>query len=359
MYAALALSATVYVDVAAQEAKEKAEKAVEVKPVETKRKSEEIVYQFKPWNFKFPMTVGNNSVRNPQEVKCGRCQKTRHVSTYCPSFKCFNCNEMAHIARNYTKPVQQKPGGGAKGRVFVIGEGKRNDNAKVVAGMKPTPLDHAYVVETTSGEKIRITESYANCKMTLGNENSMIELMPMNIADIPVVCDHPDVFPKKLPGLPLDRQIEFRIELIPGAKTVAKAPYCLAPFELKELMKQIQELLDKDFIRPMFIEDNLILSRTQEDHAKHLQIILETLRKEKLYSKFTKCEFWKQEIATPLTTLTQKALNFEWSHKQEEAFKTLKQKLSTSPILALPGGNDDFVIYCDASRIGLGCVLMQ
>ncbi|KAI3819447.1 hypothetical protein L1987_13283 [Smallanthus sonchifolius] len=65
------------------------------------------------------------------------------------------------------------------------------------------------------------------------------------------------------------------------------------------------------------------------------------------------------KITTPLTTLTQKAVKFEWSQKQEEAFKTLKQKLSTAPILALPEGNDDFVIYCEASRISLGCVLMQ
>ncbi|KAI3777140.1 hypothetical protein L1987_46934 [Smallanthus sonchifolius] len=65
------------------------------------------------------------------------------------------------------------------------------------------------------------------------------------------------------------------------------------------------------------------------------------------------------KIANPLTTLTQKAVKFEWSQKQGEAFKTLKQKLGTAPILALPEGNDDFIIYCDASRIGLGCVLMQ
>ena len=68
--------------------------------------------------------------------------------------------------------------------------------------------------------------------------------------EIPIVNNFPDVFPEDLPGLPPDRQIEFRIELIPGAKPVAKTPYRLAPSEMKELVKQIDELLQKGFIRP-------------------------------------------------------------------------------------------------------------
>ena len=65
------------------------------------------------------------------------------------------------------------------------------------------------------------------------------------------------------------------------------------------------------------------------------------------------------KIALPLTTLTQKDKSFDWGQKQEEAFQTLKQKLCNAPILSLPEGNDDFVVYCDASKQGLGCVLMQ
>ena len=64
------------------------------------------------------------------------------------------------------------------------------------------------------------------------------------------MCDYPEVFPEDLPGLPPDRQVEFRIDLLPGTTPIAKAPYRLAPTEMKELMMQLQELLDKGFIRP-------------------------------------------------------------------------------------------------------------
>ena len=71
-----------------------------------------------------------------------------------------------------------------------------------------------------------------------------------NIKEVEVVDEFEDVFPNDLPGLPPDREIEFAIELIPGATPVSKAPYRLAPVELKELATQLQELLDKGMIRP-------------------------------------------------------------------------------------------------------------
>ncbi|GJV70316.1 putative reverse transcriptase domain-containing protein [Tanacetum coccineum] len=70
------------------------------------------------------------------------------------------------------------------------------------------------------------------------------------LEDVPVIRDFPEVFPEELPGLPPPRQVEFRIDLIPGAAPVARAPYRLAPSEMKELSKQLQELLEKGFIRP-------------------------------------------------------------------------------------------------------------
>ncbi|GJW30486.1 reverse transcriptase domain-containing protein [Tanacetum coccineum] len=123
---------------------------------------------------------------------------------------------------------------------------------------------------------------------------------------------------------------------------------------------------------------------TKEDHENHLRLMLDLLRKEKLYAKFSKCEFWLQEvhfsdtgkskrysrgperfienfskIAKPLTSLTQKNQKYEWGEKQEEAFRTLKDNLCNSPILSLPDEVEDFVVYCDVSNQGLGCVLMQ
>ncbi|GJU50683.1 putative reverse transcriptase domain-containing protein [Tanacetum coccineum] len=120
-----------------------------------------------------------------------------------------------------------------------------------------------------------------------------------------------------------------------------------------------------------------------DEHVEHLRLVLGLLKKEKLYAKFSKCEFWLREvqflghvinglagyyrrfienfskIAKSLTILTQKCKAFEWGEEQELAFQTLKDKLCNAPVLSLLYGPEDFVLYCDASRIGLGCVLMQ
>ncbi|GKE46223.1 putative reverse transcriptase domain-containing protein, partial [Tanacetum coccineum] len=154
-----------------------------------------------------------------------------------------------------------------------------------------------------------------------------------------VVRDFPEVFPDVLSGLSPIREIEFRIELTPGATPVAKPPYRLAPSELEELPGYHQLRVHEDDIlktafrtryghlkftimpfgltnapvifmdlmnrvyRPyldkfviVFIEDILIYSKTQEEHVEHLRLVLELLKKEKLYAKFSKCEFWLREV---------------------------------------------------------------
>ena len=73
---------------------------------------------------------------------------------------------------------------------------------------------------------------------------------PSSIEEVPIVCEFPNVFPEELPGVPLERQVEFRIDLVPGAAPIAKAPYRLVPPEMQELSSQLQELLGKGFIRP-------------------------------------------------------------------------------------------------------------
>ncbi|GJZ47452.1 putative reverse transcriptase domain-containing protein [Tanacetum coccineum] len=221
------------------------------------------------------------------------------------------------------------------------------------------------------------------------------------------------------------------IDLIPGVVPVARAPYQLAPSEMKELSKQLQELSDKGFIRPssspwgasvlfvkkkdgsfrmcidyrelnkltvkncypllridnlfdqlqgsnvmpfgltnapavfmdlmnrvckpyldkfmiVFIDNILIYSKNKEEHEEHLRLILELLKKEELYAKFSKCEFW-----------IPKKVAFEWGDKQEAAFQTLKNKLCSAPILALPQGAENFIIDCDALHKGLCAVMMQ
>ncbi|GKD69142.1 putative reverse transcriptase domain-containing protein, partial [Tanacetum coccineum] len=156
----------------------------------------------------------------------------------------------------------------------------------------------------------------------------------------------------------------------------------------------------------------LIYSKDEKEHEEHLKVILELLKKEKLYSKFSKCEFWIlkvhflghvidsrgihmdpaqiesikywaspktpteirhflgltgyyrrfmegfSKIAKPMTKHTQKGIKFDWGEKEENAFQLIKQKLCSAPILALPEGSKDFVVYCDASHKGLGVVLI-
>ncbi|GKA79633.1 putative reverse transcriptase domain-containing protein [Tanacetum coccineum] len=125
-------------------------------------------------------------------------------------------------------------------------------------------------------------------------------------------------------------------------------------------------------------------------HEEHLKTILQLLKKEKLYAKFSKCDFWLDFVrflvhvidskgvhvdpvkieaiknwaapttpTEPLTKLTQKNKKYEWGKEEEEVFQMLKQKLCSALILALPDGTEDFVVYCDASLKGFGAVLMQ
>ncbi|GJV91325.1 putative reverse transcriptase domain-containing protein [Tanacetum coccineum] len=400
----------------------------------------------------------------------------------------------------------------------------------VIIGMDWLAKNHAVIV---CDEKIKYMEK--GCQLFLVQvtmKENKDKSKEKRLEDVPTVRDFPEVFPEDLPGLPPIRQVEFQINLVPGAALVARAQYRLAPSEMEELSTQLQELSDKGFIRPssspwgapvlfvkkkdgsfrmcldyrelnkltvknryplpriddlfdqlqgssvyskidlrsgyhqlrvrdedipktafrtryghyefqvmpfgltnapivfmdlmnrvcrpyldkfmiVFIDDILIYSKTKEEHDAHLRLILELLKKEELYAKFSKCDFWLSKvqflghvidsegihvdpakiesikdwespktpteirqflglagyyrrfiegfskIAKPMTKLTQKSVKFNWGEKEETAFQTLKQKLCSAPILALPEGSENFVVYCDASHKGLGAVLMQ
>ncbi|GJT98301.1 putative reverse transcriptase domain-containing protein [Tanacetum coccineum] len=187
---------------------------------------------------------------------------------------------------------------------------------------------------------------------------------------------------------------------------------CLSASIFMDLMNRVcKPYLNKFVI--VFIDDILIYSKNKQEHEENLKLILELLKKEELYAKFSKCEFWIpkvqflghmidsegiyvdpaniesvkdwaspkspteihqfvglagyyrrfidrfSKIAKPMTKLTQKKVKFFWGDKQEASFQLLKQKLCSAPILALPKGSEDFIAYCDASKKGLGAVLMQ
>ncbi|GJT65268.1 putative reverse transcriptase domain-containing protein [Tanacetum coccineum] len=128
-----------------------------------------------------------------------------------------------------------------------------------------------------------------------------------------------------------------------------------APAVFMDLMNRVcKPYLDKFVI--VFFDDILIYSKDKEEHGEHLKIILELLKKEQLYAKFSKCDFW---LDSTLTKLIQKDKKYEWGTEEEEAFQILKQKLCSAPILALLEGTEDFVVYCDASLKGFGDALMQ
>ncbi|KAJ9546706.1 hypothetical protein OSB04_019249 [Centaurea solstitialis] len=300
--------------------------------------------------------------------------------------------------------------------------------------VKLEPLDHPYEIETAD-RRVWVREITKGCTIELDGCLVPVALSPMPMEGLDVVLGIDGLIRNKVKidySLPQEREIEFRIDLVPGAAPIAKAPYRLTPSEMKELMVQLQELLDKGFIRPstlpgehqvckpylnkfviVFIDDILIYSKIVEEHGEHLWRVLDLLKREQLYAKFSKREFWLREvqflghvvtqegikvdpakieaiqnwesvksptevrsflglagyyrkfikhfspIATPLTTLTKKNVKFEWTPTCEYMFNNLKEKLTCAPILTLPNGTDGFIVYCDASKLGLGCVLMQ
>ncbi|GJY88871.1 putative reverse transcriptase domain-containing protein [Tanacetum coccineum] len=140
-----------------------------------------------------------------------------------------------------------------------------------------------------------------------------------------------------------------------------------APVVFMDLMNHVcKPYLDKFVI--VFIDDILIYSRNKEEHANHLRIILELPKKEKLYAKFSKCDFWIHIVQFFGHLIDSQGLHVDptnieavknWASPTTPTEIRQFLGLTGSPILALPEGNDDFVIYCDASHQGLGAVLMQ
>nr|GEU62361.1 putative reverse transcriptase domain-containing protein [Tanacetum cinerariifolium] len=283
------------------------------------------------------------------------------------------------------------------------------------------------------------------------------------LKDVPIVRDFPEVFLEDLPGLPPARPVEFQIDLIPGAAPVTRAPYRLAPSEMKELSEQLQELSDKGFIRPssspwgspvLFVKnkdgsfrmcidyrelnkltvknryplpriDNLfdqlqgssiyskidlrsgyhqlrvreqdipktafraryghyefqvmpfgltnapavfmdLMNRDEKEHEEHLKAILELLKEEKLYAKFSKCEFWILKVQFLGHVIDSRGIHVDpakiesikdWASPKTPTeirqFLGLAAYYRSASILALPEGSKDFVVYCDASHKGL------
>nr|AAX96624.1 retrotransposon protein, putative, Ty3-gypsy sub-class [Oryza sativa Japonica Group]ABA92970.1 retrotransposon protein, putative, Ty3-gypsy subclass [Oryza sativa Japonica Group] len=217
-------------------------------------------------------------------------------------------------------------------------------------------------------------------------------------------------------------QLKIRSEDIP--KTAFSTRYGLYEFTvmsfgLTNALAFFMNLMNKIFMEYLdqfvvvFIDDILIYSKNEEEHAEHLRLIMGKLRDHQLFAKFSKCEFWLDRVAflghvissngvkvdpskveavlawnppknvseirsflglagyyqrfiegfsklaRPMTELLKKEKKFEWSAACEDGFQEMKKRLTTAPVLTLPDIRKDFEIFCDASRQGLGCVLMQ
>nr|GEZ71914.1 putative reverse transcriptase domain-containing protein [Tanacetum cinerariifolium] len=288
-----------------------------------------------------------------------------------PRPTCYECGDPNHFRRNRPRINQATTTGGNRPNPVLAIEGnpKRGNNRNRAQGVDWLSKIRANIV---CFEKI--------------------VQIPLPNGDIL------EVHGEHLSGLPPSREIEFRIDLIHGAMPIAKSPYRLAPTEMiDDLFDQLQgsryfskidlrsgyhqlrvreedipkttfrtrPYLDKFVI--VFIDDILIYSKSKKEHEVHLKLILELLKKEKLFGKFSKCEFWLQEAiyhkflkdCKTSYSVNIKNKKFEWGDQQENAFQTLKDMLCDAPILELPEGLDDFVVYCDASNQGFRCVLMQ
>ncbi|KAA3462203.1 reverse transcriptase [Gossypium australe] len=251
---------------------------------------------------------------------------------------------------------------------------------------------------------------------------STLDAMEVTMNEVRTVKEFVDVFAEELPGLPLDfdnknkyplPRIDDLFDQLKGASVFSKIdlrsgyhqlkvreadvhkmafrtcyghyeflvmPFGLtnAPATFMDMMNRVfQPYLDRFIV--VFIDDILVYSKTEEEHDSHLRVVLQILREKQLYAKFSKCEFWLKEVTFLGHVVSaegirvdprkieavlgwkppEKGVPFVWTDKQQESFEKLTRILTGAPVLIQPEARKEFVVHCDASHTGLGCVLMQ
>jgi hypothetical protein len=205
-----------------------------------------------PWNL---LSLSDRTKRSPRtivELANGKLLEANYVALGC------NLNMYNHLF-----PIDLMPLEPSSFDIVIEMDWLSANKAEIVCGKKMVriPLPKGQLLEIHGerrGKVLRIISCMKSRKYLLGQYHAFLaqivekKLEGKKISEIPVFQDFPDVFPEDISGLPPVRQVEFRIDLVLDAAPAAKGPYRLAPAEIQELSNQLQELLDKGFIRPSF-----------------------------------------------------------------------------------------------------------
>ncbi|GJR65523.1 putative reverse transcriptase domain-containing protein [Tanacetum coccineum] len=348
----------------------------------------------------------NNNNKNQKAGACYECGNTGHVKRNCPKLKNHgngNGNGIAQGRAYALRGRDASPDSNVITGTFLLNNRYAtilfdtgvdrsfvSNTFSALIDITPTTLENHFDVELADGKIIGVNTIIRGCTLNFMNHPFNIDLMPVPLSsfdaiigmdwltkyhgviicnekmgcdvflahittkeaedkseekrleDEPIVRDLPEVFPKDLSGIPPTRQVEFQIDLVPGVAPVARAPYRLAPSEMKELAKQLQELSDKGFIRPSSSPWGAPVLFVKKKYGSFYPAKIESIK-----------DWASPKNATEIRQFLGLA------EKEEAAFQLIKQKLCSAPILALPKGSENFIVYCDASHKGLGAVLMQ
>ncbi|XP_073152860.1 uncharacterized protein [Henckelia pumila] len=362
--------------------------------------------QHRPYQQQQPRPQGQKQLALPAPkpenapTACQKCGKLHSGQCMMGTGVCYLCKQPGHFAKEC--PQQRGP---AKGRVFAMTHEQVDTNSAIVIGeelssdliirgcsiqmqghelyadliiLKMSDFDVIFGMDWLS-----CYEDTIDCKawqlLNKGCEGFLAsvtcdqELPRPKLEDVEVVRDFPKVFPDDIAGLPPAREVEFGIELMPGTQPASKAPYRLALTDMKELKEQLQELLNKGFIRLSIspwgapLQGAVVFFKIDlRSGYNQLKVKDEDIHKTSFRTRYGHYEF----LVMPFGVINAPAVFMDLMNRVfqafldqfvtcEKSFLVLKKKLMTTPVLAIPEGTGRFVIYTDASKSGLGAVLMQ
>ncbi|GKA51978.1 putative reverse transcriptase domain-containing protein [Tanacetum coccineum] len=314
-----------------------------------------------------------------------RCFMTKKI------WNCFNCNEKGQLKRYCPTLKKNGQGGNNRGAVYKLGAVDAQQDPKVVTVELDIDMEQSIGPSESNWEVLlsllgwigysRYVDAICDRWRRKGFESISKRVGELFFAQV----NNKNQRRKRLEYV---LHVEFLYDLIPGVALVARAPYRLAPSEMKELSKQLQELSEKGFIRPssspwgapillvkkkdgsfrickvlVFIRRliyglviiNFVYAR-KTFQLQHLELVDFSMG---IYQFTVLTLDWTNAPAVFMDLMNRKNKPYVWGDDEEEAFQTLKLKLCSAPILSLPEGSEDFVVYCDASLKGFGAVLMQ